>query len=391
MIKKCNICGSSTDEKYNVFFKDDIWLGSDYQQGISCCHNCGFIFVNNPLSDEELSIKYKKLSRYEYDKQTQAIEQDNNFYIQRCKEHKSFIFDVANDIESVLEIGAVNGYNLNLYKNVVKGEVYGIEPSQINCLSAKRKYNIDVFCGMFDEYIEQNPNKKYDLIFMSHVLEHIVNPNTFIQKCSEVNSKYVFIEVPTIDYKFIDEPLGLFIDEHVNHFTFESLQYLMNKNGYAIERADIPLYATYMHPQLPAIRTLWKKSVDIKQLKPIFSSKELLDRYMQITYKSLEKISIKISQIDKNAKVALWAIGYTASRILGNTNLGELNIVNVYDSDPAKVGLYFAGKKISPFDPNDIENGDIDTIIITTSFYRGGVLKMLESYKNKVKIINLFD
>lgn len=391
MIKKCDICGSNTNEKYNIFFKDDIWFGRDYKQGISHCSNCGFIFVNNPLSDEELSIKYKKLSRYEYNKQTQAIIEDNKFYKQRCKEQKSFIFDAVDDVDSMLEIGSTNGYNLNLYKNIFKGGVYGIEPSQSNSQSAKQNYNIDTFCGMFDEYIKKYPNKHYDLVFMAHVLEHIVNPHTFMQQCSKINSKYFFIEVPTIDYKFIDEPLGLFIDEHVNHFTFESLQYLMNKNGYMAIKAEIPFYINIMNPQLPVIRTLWKKSDEIKQLKPIFSSEELLERYMKITQKKLGEISTKISQIDKNAKVALWAIGYTASRILGNTNLSKLNILRVYDSDPLKAGLEFAGKKISPFDPKDIENGIVDTIILTTRLYSIGILKALEPYKNKVRVINLFD
>ena len=42
-----------------------------------------------------------------------------------------------------------------------------------------------MFCGVFDEFEEsvRNTDKRWDMIFMSHTLEHIVNPCDFVRKC----------------------------------------------------------------------------------------------------------------------------------------------------------------------------------------------------------------
>jgi 2-polyprenyl-3-methyl-5-hydroxy-6-metoxy-1,4-benzoquinol methylase len=73
----------------------------------------------------------------------------------------------------MLEVGAASGYNLSLYKK--DGiTVYGVEPSVKNVESCKQKYNIELFQGMFQEYREKQHDKKYDLIFLSHILEHII-------------------------------------------------------------------------------------------------------------------------------------------------------------------------------------------------------------------------
>lgn len=97
-----------------------------------------------------------------------------------------------------------------------------------------------MFCGTFDEFCKaENEKKVFDLIFLSHVLEHIVNPYEFIKECEKINSKYIFIEVPTFDYKFIDEPYAMFNDQHVNIFTLESLQNIMNRCGYSLLEAEM--------------------------------------------------------------------------------------------------------------------------------------------------------
>ncbi len=63
------------------------------------------------------------------------------------------------------------------------------------------------------------------------VLEHIVDPAKFISDCSEIDSKYIFIDVPTLDVKPVEEPMGMFCEEHVNIFTLDSICELMFRGG----------------------------------------------------------------------------------------------------------------------------------------------------------------
>lgn len=390
MINKCNICGEEIKEEniYYSLLKDYVGLNIDYTQEICLCHNCGFIFVRNPLSQKQLDEQYKNFSKYEFENNSIDIKET---YKRRCYEQKSFIENsLRNDIfNNLLEIGAASGFNLSLYSDI---EVLGVEPSEWNCINAKKIYNVDMYPGTFEEYIQEFSDNKFDLIFLSHTLEHIINPKEFIKKCCEINNKYFFIEVPSFDYKFKDEPFGMFTDEHVNMFTFESLQNLMNNEGYTLINAEIPFFIGDLEPSgFPAIRTLWMKSSKISTNKPVYNTELLFNSYIHWSKSELAKINEKIDLIPNDSNIALWRIGNTASRLLGSTNLGQKNIIRAYDSDTRKHGLMFAGSKISAFNSEDIDNNFVDTIVITTCKVQNLLLDILAPYKDKINIISLFD
>ncbi|MDE6630855.1 MAG: hypothetical protein K2K11_05480, partial [Bacteroidales bacterium] len=65
--------------------------------------------------------------------------------------------------------------------------------------------------------------------------------------------------------------------------------------------------------------------------------------------------------------------------------------VKFYDSDPKKHTFQIAGKPIQAFDPQDIENGTIDTILLATYVAQAQLLKILEPYKEKCRIVTLYD
>lgn len=394
IINKCNICGNTIDvcdRGYTAYFKDSVGLNSDYEQKILLCKNCGFIFVQNPLSEEMLNIRYKNFSKYEFDKK-QVVLRDSEEYKRRSNRQKNFIENsLFNEkYDSVLEIGAATGFNLSLYKD--SHTVFGIEPSEANCQNAKSNYGIDMYSGVFSEYIRNFPDKKYDLIFLSHTLEHIVNPFDFIKQCEMINNKYMFIEVPTLDYKFNDEPYGMFTDEHVNIFTFEALQNIMTKNGYSLVNAEIPFYTDQPFPSgCPAICTLWKKTDSIMKWIPTLKAETILREYLKSSEKNMQIIREKIDSISNDSKVALWGIGNTASRILGDSSLLKKNIVRCYDSDIKKHGVKFANVEISSFDAKDIEDNIIDTVVITTYTAQKIISKILEPYGKKLNVVKLFN
>ncbi|GHV68799.1 hypothetical protein FACS1894199_16570 [Bacteroidia bacterium] len=259
-ITTCNICGATVRKAHEVLFKGLTGLG-DWQEEVAICDSCGFIFAANPFMDDVLADRYKNLSKYEFDSGDYQIGADVP-YMKRCKRQFDFILENVDSFDSILEVGAASGYNLSLYKDEQKighsVAVMGIEPSGVNCKLAQKNYDIQLFNGLFSEYIDKNSSQKFDLIFFSHVLEHIVNPRDFIEQCKTINNKYIFIEVPTFDYKFENEFLGMFSDEHINYFTFESLSNLMNSCGYTIVEAEMPLgIQVKIAAGVPALVTLW--------------------------------------------------------------------------------------------------------------------------------------
>ncbi|GMO37281.1 MAG: methyltransferase domain-containing protein [Termitinemataceae bacterium] len=383
-IEECCICKVATESVYKLHFLEVFGMAKDYTQEIRICPKCGFIYTANPFSEEPLENRYKNLSKFEFDTNDIIVEEDSS-YKKRCVRQYNFIRNSVDSIKSIFEVGSASGYNLSIYKNN-NINTYGIEPSKNNVLSCKDKYGIELFNGMFQEYIEKyNSQNKYDLIFLSHVLEHIINPYSFIKALSEINKRYMFIEVPTLDYKFCDEPFGMFAEEHVNYFTFESLRNLMNSLGYNIVDANIYFSSESDIPAgYPCISTIWDRN-DSKihsltsSKKPNLSAKELLQTYIKKSEEMEIEINAKIDAIDDKTKIAVWGTGHHTSRLLGMTNLCNKNIVKFYDSDIRKKDTLYFNKKISPFDPKDITNGEVEMVIISTYVAQQAITKILNT------------
>ena len=393
VIDKCDICGGKIEEVFALDFKSLFGLEDEYTQHIGMCPVCQSVFTMNPFDGEKLANRYKNFSKYEFDSDADFMGEDYDYKIRTARQ-KRFIERIIglDNIESMLEVGAASGYNLSLYSDICN--VYGIEPSQVNCKSAKKYYGVDMFCGMFDEYVKTNPQEKFDLIFLSHVLEHIANPCTFIRQCSEINSKYMFIEVPTLDYKFVDEPFAMMFEEHINMFTVENLEVLMRECGYKLIDVDMVMSIQQkISTGFPAISTAWVKcnKDEIKLHKPSFSSYELFSRYIEMSQKEMQRIQSIIDTIENDKKLAVWGTGHHASILMANTDLCDKNIVRIYDSDLKKQGELFAGVKIQPFTEDDIKEKNVDVILLATYSSQEALVRVTEKYASDVRIVTLYD
>jgi 2-polyprenyl-3-methyl-5-hydroxy-6-metoxy-1,4-benzoquinol methylase len=375
-------------------FEDLLGSGKkQYTQYLGFCRNCGFLFTQNPFTSEQLENRYKKMSKFEYDATTYVLSND---YKRQSIRQKHFIEENIdlNQIHSVLEVGASSGYNLSLYKE--QRRVLGIEPSQLNCQLSMKNYGVTLFNGMFNEYLEQGKFESFDLVFLSMVLEHIVNPREFIESLDRYCSRYMFIEIPTLDLRSKEEPMGIFAEEHVNLFTLDSLNELMTRVGYSLVNVEnIYGIKRYLPAGYPAIATLWEKTgrnrSKKKDIYNIFSAEECLDKYIRNSEEGLVSVRQIIDEIPNSMKLALWGVGHHASMLLANTKLNKKNIVRVYDSDERKHGMQFAGTKISAFDKNDIDNNQVEGILLTTYTAQKAIISYIEKQNIDCPIITLYE
>ena len=394
-LNSCNICGGKFETILNLASKEIYGMGKNYIQNVCICNNCGFIFTQNPFFSELLDNRYKLNSKFEFD-DDECIHEDSTSYKNRCKRQYNFICEnIDNNFSGIVEIGSASGYNLSLYTNKKR---YGIEPSALNCKLAKSRYNVDMFAGTYDEYQEyiskNNCKNAYDLVFLSHTLEHIVNPCTFIQNCVDsFDNKYFFVEVPCFDIKFEDGPFGMFCEEHVNYFTLEALENLFLKVGFSLVEAEYFYDYEGKYPAaFPSICTLFEKKEPIFPYKrPIISSKTALEMYIESSKNRMSYVCEKIDSIPDSEKLVVWGTGHLTSMLLANTSLDQKSIVKYYDSDIRKKGTEYNGRLITPFDLNDIEEKNIDSVLIGSYVYQQEIFNLLEPYKDKIKIYKLFD
>lgn len=356
------------------------------------CTRCGFIFTQNPFKQSLLDNRYKKFSKFEFDDKSYILDESEGYKI-RAKRQYDFIVRTVGieQIDSILEVGASSGYNLSLYNRMRR--CIGIEPSVRNCNNAKRNYGIEMFAGTFDEYIKSGGGDTFDLIFLSMVLEHIVNPVDFLKLCSKCNNRYMFIEVPTLDYKFVNEPYGILCEEHVNLFTMESLQKIMKQCGYQLVNADIILGLEQMLPAgFPSVATIWEKNEEnIKIHKSIVASEVLIKRYLEDSAVEMQRILEIIEEIPNDKKLAIWGTGHHASMLLANTSLKKKNIVRVYDSDKRKWGQKMANIDISPFDEQDINTNQVEMVLLATYTAQKKLEKILMNLSGSIEIVRLYE
>jgi len=387
----CNICGSSTEKILAIPFKGLIGLSSDYIQRIHICDNCGFIFTANPFNAEQLENIYANLANFEGQISAGSFVERKD-YVKRAKFQFNFIYNNISDFASVLDIGASTGFSLSLYKEA-GCEVFGIEPSKINKDTAQKVYGVDLYAGMFESYIREHYDKKYDLVFLSNMLEHVENPMDFMKKVSSITQKYIFIEVPVLECKYADEPFGHFCDEHINYFTAESLNSLMTRLGYSLVELCMNYYWDTKCPSgKPALMTLWNKTAEIhNSFKPIMNSRQFLNAYINESTSRYKKIAAKIKAIDPDLKLAVWGAGNHTAKLLGMTNLAEKKIIKFYDNDRKKHSYKIMGRPIEKFKIKDIQEGTVEKILISTYGACKAILMELAQYNINDRIITLYD
>jgi 2-polyprenyl-3-methyl-5-hydroxy-6-metoxy-1,4-benzoquinol methylase len=133
--------------------------------------------------------------------------------------------------KQILEIGCGSG---SLLKELKKngGKVIGLEPG-----SHKRVEGIDDIRIIKDFFPSNEIKEKFDLIIHFGVLEHIENPLAFIsaQKENLNPDGKIFFAVPNCEPFFESGDISIFIHEHFNYFTSESISLLIKKAGLYME------------------------------------------------------------------------------------------------------------------------------------------------------------
>lgn len=389
MIEKCCICGGAVHKVYSLPFEDIIGMEHDYTQHIGLCEKCGYLFTMNPFSEEQLENRYKNESKFEFDAGTYILK-ENTEYAVRSRRIRDYIYEHIGKIESVFEIGAASGYNLSLYSGAEK--VLGCEPSALNCELAEKNYGIKMFNGSFREYMETNAGNKFQLIFLSMILEHIVNPYEFLSAIKSMNTGYMFIEVPVMEIKNIDEPFGMFCEEHVNLFTFEALNNMMSRLGYGLVDAKIEYGFDKGYPAgWPCIDSIWEKGRHPVRYRPAVPSEICFGEYVRKCEAELELIEKKIAVIPEDMPIAVWGTGHHVSMLLKNTSLGRKNIIRFYDSDSRKYKYQMHGKRILPFSIEDMEKCGIRGILIGTYIFQKEILHRLQSVSgDRYEIFTLY-
>jgi len=232
----CPICFSENNSQVYEKLSHGITSDSNFvNEEISnlICTDCGHVF-------NESGARYKTTSFYTESYRLMDLSPESEFKFYSGTDSISYSnWRLSSLIENfsikssgkILDIGCGKGNFLQRFSEKFPNwSLYGIEAS-LNALKfAKEKLpSAKFYEGLFN----QDPfGEKFDLIVSLGVLEHLENPTTFLQlaiTCLKEDGIF-FFDIPN----FKLNPADLFVFDHLNHFTKETLENLMHKNNLEI-------------------------------------------------------------------------------------------------------------------------------------------------------------
>ena len=179
MSRKCDLCGHNNFEK--LINKN----GFDVVK----CQNCDLVFVYPQPSDKVMKHLYsiKKGYKFHY---------NLSFFEDRLKTIMKF-----KKSGKLLDVGCSTGEFLIIAKKY-NWDVYGVEVSEDAGRIAKSINKLSVFVGKLED--AKYPNKKFDVISLGDVIEHVRFPSKFLHEVHRIlrDNGIVFISTPNIDSFF---------------------------------------------------------------------------------------------------------------------------------------------------------------------------------------------
>ena len=252
--QNCYLC---RNEKFKIVSSIDRY---GFYYPTAMCQRCGNIQQSHYYDEKTLVEFYTNYYRKIYGNVAPTV----LYNLQKNSNGKK-IYKIVSKIKSpknVLEIGCGAGGILELFRDA-GSQVLGLDFDD-DFLDIARSNNINVKRGS-TELLDEND--KFDLIILSHVLEHIVEPAEFLKEVVRFlnDDGLLYIEVPSVDgvveggYHF--DLLNYFQNAHTIHFTTKTLEMMCKSVGLR------PLYQTNF------IESCWTKYEIIGEL----SATELIE------------------------------------------------------------------------------------------------------------------
>lgn len=185
----------------------------------------------------------------------------------------------------------------------------------------------------------KNINRKFDLITLHHVMEHLVNPAECLMAISKILNPngFLFIQVPN----YVANPFDLIIYDHCTHFSVRSICNLLKRCGFS---ADI-VSTDWLKREISVVAMPSDRGHEICRNGGLNSSSfhQAVDWLLEVQ-RSLDKLASGTEVGVFGASIAgLWSIQ-------SNNSVGY-----VVDEDPTRIGQSLFGRPI--FGPNDLKGG----------------------------------
>jgi 2-polyprenyl-3-methyl-5-hydroxy-6-metoxy-1,4-benzoquinol methylase len=288
------ICGNSSD--YEVLSEVERH-GLPYRKVI--CKQCGLLRVSPRWKEEKYNYFYEHYYRNLYNplkttKEKYIISLSQHANVKAIakwviESHRSFGSKKNNP--SILEIGAGGGWILKNLPMEWKKTGFDVDNEYLKI--GHRLFGIEMKYGFFKEAVREIEN--HDIILLSHVVEHFLNPVSSLRLISEnmKSDSIVLIEVPGIFriHRTNLDPMSYMQNAHTYTFCAKTLKYVC-------EMAGLEVMLINEH-----CRAICRKQPDTENLEPTLIHENLADSIIEYL-KRCDNFYLKYLKVNRFGRLA---------------------------------------------------------------------------------------
>ena len=333
---KCRTCNSLTKRIYkSPKIPEYIWPGNYKKISSSCiifsCTKC-YSFQLQKFTKKKIKSFYgneifNEITKKEHLKRIKILKKKYGYNFLKNKK----IIDIGGGVNPILNSKLIDILDFKISKeNKIdfKGKIYkgDVENKKIS--------------------------KKYDVIFLLHTLEHLLNPFKALNNIKEFlrDNGRIFVEVPNFDYFIKKRPHYAVFHQHINMYNIQNLKNLFTLCQLSIE---------HVFESNQVIFCSVIKNDSKKKMIKINSKGKI--KILSKTFQKQRKLLVNFS---KNQFLDVYGAGGSATLFLANNNFIKKKIQNIYDNDKKKIGKKIPGIDIIIKKSNQIQKNK------SISFYK---------------------
>ena len=360
----CDVCGrDAVEQLYDQrFARFDDASGLDGYAVVACTH-CGFVYADLLPGQEVFDRYYRDLSKYE------SHDNEGEVVPWKAVIHRSIVADLSERLPdrtiSILDVGSSSGHLISLFKQAGYHDAIGFDPSPRCRELARQRYDVEVINTSISQMAFGG--RRFDLILMASVLEHLRDLERTLGELRGLlrEGGAIWLEVPDAA-RFADyvlSPFQQFSLEHINFFTLQTLERLMQRVGFrtasswpTIRRVgsmdDPGLDGLFVRDEPSDVATV--DAAGVAAVRSYVAGSEQLERTLCRRLGALAQHS---------EPVIVWGTGSLTLHLLNDPVFSRLNIVAFVDSNANYQGKTIRGVPILA--PSALRDRDEQILIVT--------------------------
>lgn len=337
----------------------------EYEFKIVNCSNCGLIQQYNAPDPNILYFRFKN-------------EIVGDKWGRHFQEFLKFILDNYRENFAVLEVGAGD---LSLANMLIKNGVTDLTIVEKNI----DEKNVNPAIKIHFSYLEEiDFSRKFDIIYSSHVFEHVTSIQEHVRKISEIlnpHGKFIF-SLPNFKKWIESFNLNAFSQEHVIYPLIDNIETILSKYNLKINKViEFEDHSLFIESEAGDCSYHLNNNYRITE-EIIIDFRNKLQKFGQFVNNSIANYE----------KIYVFGGNSSSQLLLGNF-LKNKNIVCILDNAKIKEGKYLYGFNHIVKNPNIIKN-EFDQraiILIFTGAYIDEIKKQISGINQSIKTITMSD